>query len=294
MDDGGAGRGVGLSAAKPASVRAADEILRRTGGFQPRVGVILGSGLGGLADRFDGGEAIPFAEIPGFPVVGVEGHAGILRTGLLNGVPCAALRGRAHLYEGHAAHHAALPVRALAHLGIEALFVSNAAGAVNRTFEPGDLMLIVDHLNFMGRDPLRAPALDEELPVPDLTRPYDPELCAEVRAAAVDVRVPLREGIYAANLGPSFETPAEVRMAERLGADAVGMSTVPEVITARSLGVRCFGVSCMTNCAAGISPEPLSHVEVIETTERVAESFQGLVLTALTRVDARLGAAPSG
>lgn len=256
--------------------------------------MILGSGLGGLADRFEGGDAIPFGEVPGFPSVGVEGHAGVIRTGFLNGVPCVALRGRAHLYEGHPAHHAALPVRALARLGIEALFVSNAAGAVNRTFEAGDLMLIVDHLNFMGRDPLGGPGLDEELPAPDLTRPYDPDLCDDVRAAAVEARVVLREGVYAANLGPSFETPAEVRMAERLGADAVGMSTVPEVITARSLGVRCFGVSCMTNCAAGINPEPLSHVEVIETTERVAESFQGLVLAALARADARLSAAPSG
>lgn len=294
MDDGSARRGAGLSVATPASARAAEEIRRRTGGFQPRIGVILGSGLGGLADRFDGGEAIPFAEIPEFPAVGVEGHAGILRTGHLNGVPCVALRGRAHLYEGHPAHHATLPVRAMARLGIQALFVSNAAGAVNRTFEPGDLMLIVDHLNLMGRDPLRGPGLDEVLPVPDLRRPYDPELCDAVRAAALEVGIALREGVYAANLGPSFETPAEVRMAERFGADAVGMSTVPEVITARSLDVRCFGVSCMTNCAAGINPEPLSHIEVIETTERVAGDFQGLVLAALARADSRLSASPSG
>lgn len=277
----------------PASVRAADEIRRRTGGFEPRIGVILGSGLGGLADRFDGGEAIPYGEIPGFPSPGVEGHAGILRTGRLNGVPCAALRGRAHLYEGHPAHHAALPVRTLAHLGIRALFVSNAAGAVNRTFAPGDLMLIVDHLDFMRRDPLRGEGLDEELPAPDLSRPYDPELCDAVRAAALEAGVALREGVYAANLGPSFETPAEIRMAERLGADAVGMSTVPEVITARALDVRCFGVSCMTNYAAGISPEPLSHEEVIETTERVKAEFQSLVLAALARADVRLNGGPS-
>ncbi|MFW6085399.1 MAG: purine-nucleoside phosphorylase, partial [Gemmatimonadota bacterium] len=216
----------------PASVRAADEVRRLTEGFQPRIGVILGSGLGGLADRFDGGHAIPYDEIPGFPAVGVAGHAGVLHAGLLNGVPCAALRGRAHLYEGHSAHEAALPVRALAHWGIGALFVSNAAGAVNRTFAPGDLMLIVDHLDFMRRDPLRGEGLDEELPRPDLARPYDSELCDAVREAAVETGVPLREGVYAANLGPSFETPAEIRMAERLGADAGGMSTVPEVVTA--------------------------------------------------------------
>ena len=279
-------------AGTPASVRAAGAVRRLTDAFEPRIGVILGSGLGGLADRFEGGDAIPYEEIPGFPGVGVAGHAGVLRTGLLGGVPCVALRGRAHLYEGHPAHQATLPVRALAHLGIRALFVSNAAGAVNRTFAPGDLMLIVDHLNFMHRDPLRGGGMDEEIDRPELTRPYDPELCDAVREAAVETGVPLREGVYAANLGPSFETPAEIRMAERLGADAVGMSTVPEVITARALGVRCFGVSCMTNFAAGISPEPLTHEEVMETTERVKDRFQALVLAALARADARL--TPSG
>lgn len=280
------------SVAPPASVRAAEEMRRLTDGFEPRIGVILGSGLGGLADRFEGGHAIPYDEISGFPGVGVAGHAGVLRTGLLAGVPCVALRGRAHLYEGHPAHEATLPVRALAHWGIGALFVSNAAGAVNRTFSPGDLMLIVDHLNFMHRDPLRGGGLDEALERPELARPYDPELCDAVREAAVETGVPLRQGVYAANLGPSFETPAEIRMAERLGADAVGMSTVPEVITARAFGVRCFGVSCMTNFAAGISPEPLTHEEVMETTERVKDRFQALVLAALARADARLK--PSG
>ncbi len=182
----------------------------------------------------------------------------------------------------------------MARLGIKALFVSNAAGAVNRTFAPGDLMLIVDHLNLMGRDPLSGEGLDEELPRPDLERPYDAGLCDDVRAAAIEQRVELREGVYAANLGPSFETPAEVRMAARLGADAVGMSTVPEVITARAMGVRCFGVSCMTNYGAGISPMPLSHIEVIETTDRIAETFQSLVLGALARVAQRLSREPNG
>ena len=256
--------------------------------------MVLGSGLGGLADRFEDGHAIPYDQISGFPGAGVEGHAGVLHLGSLGGVSCAALQGRAHLYEGHPAHRATLPVRALARLGIEALFVSNAAGAVNRAFAPGDLMLIVDHLNFMGRDPLCGEGLDEEIPTPGLEAPYDPELCDAVRAAAAETGVVLREGVYAANLGPSFETPAEIRMAERLGADAVGMSTVPEVITARAFGVRCFGVSCMTNFAAGISPEPLSHLEVIETTERVKDEFQALVLAALARADACLSRPPSG
>jgi purine-nucleoside phosphorylase len=258
------------------------------------VGVILGSGLGGLADRFEGGHRIPFGDLPGFPSAGVEGHAGIVCTGLLNGVPCVALRGRAHLYEGHPAHHATLPVRAMAHLGIRALFVSNAAGAVNRSFVPGDLMLITDHLNLMACDPLSGEGLDEALPAPDLAEPYDRELCDEVRAAAADLAYDLKEGVYAANLGPSFETPAEVRMAGILGADAVGMSTVPEVITARAMGVRCFGISCMTNYGAGISPVPLSHIEVIETTDRIAEVFQGLVLASLARVADRLSREPNG
>lgn len=180
----------------------------------------------------------------------------------------------------------------MAHLGIRALFVSNAAGGVNRTFKPGDLMLIVDHLNLMGCDPLRGEGLDEELPVPDLVGAYDPELCDEVRAAAIEHRIALREGVYGGFLGPAFETPSEVRMAARLGADAVGMSTVPEVITARAMGVRCFGVSCITNSGAGISPVPLSHIEVIETTDRIAETFQSLVLAALARVADRLGPVP--
>jgi purine-nucleoside phosphorylase len=224
----------------------------------------------------------------------VAGHAGVVYAGRLGGVPCVALRGRAHLYEGHPAHHAALPVRAMARLGIEALFLSNAAGAVNPAFAPGDLMLILDHLDFMRRDPLAGEGLDETLARPDLAQPYDPALCEAVRAAALETGVALREGVYMANLGPSFETPAEVRMAGRLGADAVGMSTVPEVITARAMGVRCFGVSCMTNYAAGISPVPLTHEEVIETTDRVADEFQALVLAAVARAERVLSDEPNG
>ena len=285
MDDRFARRSPGLSTRKPASVRAAEAIRARIGDFQPRIGLVLGSGLGGLGDRFDGGWEIPYGDIPGFPGVGVPGHAGVLHVGYLGGVACAALRGRSHLYEGHPAHDAALPVRALAHLGIKALFVSNAAGSVNPTFVPGDLMQIRDHINLMGRDALSGDGLDEDLPPVDLRCPYDPALAAAVRAAALEVGVDLRSGVYAANLGPSFETPAEVRMAGRLGADAVGMSTVPEVTTARALGVKVFGVSCMTNFGAGISPLPLDHEEVIETTERIAEQFQALVIAALAGVE---------
>lgn len=289
MDDRFARRGAGLNAQLPASATAAVAVRERIGDFRPRIGLVLGSGLGGLGDRFEDGWEIPYSEIPGFPGVGVPGHAGVLRIGHLAGVRCAALRGRSHLYEGHPAHQAGLPTRALSRLGIEALFVSNAAGTVNPTFVPGDLMLIRDHLNLMGRDALAGDGLDEDLPAADLRNPYDPELASAVRDAALDVGVSLRSGVYAANLGPSFETPAEVRMAGRLGADAVGMSTVPEVVTARALGIRVFGISCMTNFGAGISPTPLDHEEVIETTDRISRQFQDLVMAALVRVNELLG-----
>ncbi len=263
--------------------RAAETLRVHLGGLDPVLGLVLGSGLGDLADRFTGTQVLPYADIPGWPQVGVIGHSGQLVWGRLGGTPAVALKGRAHLYEGHDPRFATLPIRVLAELGIVALFVSNAAGAINRAFSPGDLMLISDHLNFMGRSPLSAtsPALADR-PAASF---YDAELSSVVRQVAVEERVPLREGVYAALMGPSYETPAEIRMFERLGVDAVGMSTVPEVLVAHALGVRCFGVSCITNFAAGILPEPLNHIEVLETTTRVADRFQRLV----ERVGARLG-----
>lgn len=263
------------------ATRAATEIERRIGDLRPVLGLVLGSGLGGLAAAFEQRTEIPYAEIPGWPPVGVVGHAGVLVAGILGGVPALGLRGRAHLYEGHEAWVTAVSVRALARVGVGTLFVSNAAGAVNRDFAPGDLMLIADHLNLMGRNPLVGPQVEGDTRFPDMTEPYDPELRAVVRAVAAREGILLREGVYAALLGPSYETPAEIRMLGRMGADAVGMSTVPEVITARALGLRCFGVSCLTNYAAGIGPEPLSHREVLETTERVAATFQRLVLRSI-------------
>lgn len=264
---------------------AAAVVHRRTGGARPRVGLVLGSGLGGLADRFEESVAIPYALLPGFPRPGVEGHAGVLVSGRLGGVPAVALRGRAHLYEGHPAWRAAFPVRVLAALGIRSLFLSNAAGAVNPDFAPGELMAIRDHINLTGRNPLEGPVVRGDPRFPDLTEAWDPALREALREASRTTGVPLREGVYAAMLGPSFETPAEIRMLAALGADAVGMSTVPELITARALGVRCFGVSCLTNYAAGISGAPLDHEEVIETTERVAREFQALVVAAVIAAD---------
>ena len=274
--------------------RAADVIRIRAPGSSPRMGLVLGSGLGDLADRFESAVRIPYREIPGFPQPAVEGHSGILVLGTLAGVPAVAMRGRAHLYEGYPVRDATFPIRVLAALGIRALFLSNAAGAIHPEFTPGELMAIRDHLNLMGRNPLVGKVVPGDPRFPDLTAAWDPELRQLLHAASQATGVSLREGVYAAVLGPSFETPAEIRMLELLGADAVGMSTVPELITARALGVRCFGISCLTNYAAGIGSGPLDHEEVIETTRRVADSFQELVMAAVAAVDLRLTAAPNG
>lgn len=272
---------------------AAAAIRERTGNLRPRLGLVLGSGLGALAEELEDAIRVPYADLPHWPGTRVTGHAGILVAGVLGGLPCVALKGRAHLYEGYPADRATLPVRALAQLGVEALFVSNAAGAIARRLAPGDLMLIADHLNLMWRNPLVGPVADGDLRFPDMSDAYDERLRAVAREAARAEGIPLREGVYAGLLGPSYETPAEIRMLERLGADAVGMSTVPEVITARALGVRCFGVSCLTNYAAGISSEPLAHDEVIETTERVGDRFRRLVRAVVERLRVELTAAPS-
>ncbi|MDP2496779.1 MAG: purine-nucleoside phosphorylase [Candidatus Palauibacterales bacterium] len=279
-------------AADGATVRraagAVRERVERAGRpVRPRLGVVLGSGLGGLEERFRDPVKVPAGEIPGWPEPRVSGHAGRVVVGDLAGVPAVGLAGRAHLYEGHPPDVVALPARVLCRLGIDVLFLSNAAGAVNRDFRPGELMAVADHLNFMFRSPLAGPAADDESRWPDLSDAWDPVLRGVVRETAAEEGVPLREGVYAAVLGPSYETPAEVRMLERLGADAVGMSTVPEVLAARSLGVRCVGVSCLTNYAAGVAHGELSHDEVLETTERVAEDFQRLVLRTVERLEER-------
>lgn len=266
------GRG---GAADPAP--AAERLTGWLDGRVPPVAVVLGSGLGGLSDRFTGARRLDFGEIPGWPSSGVEGHAGALLAGELEGVRALGLSGRVHLYEGHDPSLVALPVRTLARAGVEVLVVSNAAGAVNPRFAPGELMLLADHLDLTWRSPLAGPTGEGEDRWPDLHACYDPALRGIVRGVARELGVALREGVYAAMLGPSYETPAEVEMLRRLGADAVGMSTVPEVLAARASGVRCVAVSCLTNYAAGVAPEPLSHAEVLDTTRRVADDFQELV-----------------
>ena len=290
------GSGTGSTSSDPTAraEQTAQVVLERVPGASPRIGLVLGSGLGGLADRFDAAEAIPYSELPGFPEPAVEGHAGVLVLGTLAGVPVVAMRGRAHLYEGHPVQEATFPIRVLAALGVRGLFLSNAAGAINPGYMPGELMMIRDHINLMGRNPLVGRVVPGDPRFPDLSAAWDSELRQALHEASVSTGVPLREGVYAAVLGPSFETPAEIRMLERLGADAVGMSTVPELITARARGIRCFGVSCLTNYAAGIGSKPLDHEEVIQTTERVADQFQDLVTVAVAAADRTITAASSG
>jgi purine-nucleoside phosphorylase len=263
--------------AAAAAERAAESLRARLGDATPEIAIILGSGLGGLAGEIEEAVRIPFKEIPGFPSATVVGHAGALIGGRLVGRPVIALAGRFHMYEGHDARLAALPVGVMHALGAHTLIVSNAAGGIRRTLRPGDLMLIADQINLMWRNPLVGPVEPGEQRFPDMSAPYDPGLLAVARDAALRLGVPVVEGVYAGLLGPQYETPAEVRMLERLGADAVGMSTVPEVIAARALGMRVAGVSCITNMGCGIATHPLSHAEVLETTSAVAEKFRGLV-----------------
>ena len=254
----------------------------------PAVGVVLGSGLAGLADRLERAVVIPYEEIPYFPVSRVAGHPGRLVIGELReggaAVPIAAMQGRVHGYEGWTAEDVAFGARVLCRLGVRALLVTNAAGGVNPSFAPGDLVRIVDHLNLSGQNPL-AGENDERLGprFPDMSDAYDARLGALLDEAAEAAGVPLRRGVYACLAGPSYETPAEVRMLRVLGADLVGMSTVPEVIAARHMGVPVAGISVVTNPAAGLSRTPLSHEEVARTAERVKDRLSALAGAFLAR-----------
>jgi purine-nucleoside phosphorylase len=261
-----------------AHIREAAKYIREKCKATPQIGLILGSGLGVLADEITDAAHIPYQEIPHFPVSTVEGHAGELIIGELEGKSVLVMAGRFHLYEGHAVEKVSFPIRVMKELGIETLVVTNAAGGINESYEPGDLMLIKDHINMMFRNPLIGPN-DPELGVrfPDMSNAYDGELRELAHGVAGEQGVQLKEGVYAAVLGPSYETPAEIRMLRVLGGDAVGMSTVPEVIVARHAGIRVLGISCITNMAAGILPQPLSHDEVMETANRVKEMFIRLV-----------------
>jgi purine-nucleoside phosphorylase len=259
-------------------------VAQQIEGREPRVGIVLGSGLGHLADEVQRPVRVPYADIPGFPQPGVAGHKGELVAGMLEGVPVLVQSGRFHLYEGHSAEVAALPVRVFARLGIRTLIVTNAAGGVRPTFRPGTLMLIADHVNLMFRNPLIGPVLEGEERFPDMSAPYDQTLRGLARESAREAGIGLEEGVYVGLLGPSFETPAEIRMLQRLGIDAVGMSTVPEVIVARARGLRCLGFSSITNLAAGISPTALSHQEVLEVGRVVGQSLATIVHGVIRRL----------
>ena len=270
-----------------AAARVAAESIRQQCGPDspvPVCGIVLGSGLGGLADRLSGAVRIPFSEVPGFPTATVAGHAGHVLMGRLGGRPVMAMAGRFHMYEGHEAALAAFPVRVMHALGVPVYVASNAAGGVRRTFSPGDLMVISDHINLMFRNPLAGAVEPTDERFPDMSDPYDPALRALLHEAARATGVPLQDGVYGGLLGPTYETPAEVRMLERLGVDAVGMSTVPEVIVARALGMRVAAVSCITNKAAGLSPDLLNHAEVMDVGRGVASRFEALITAFVERL----------
>jgi purine-nucleoside phosphorylase len=256
---------------------AADAIRDRLPRAEPVAAIVLGSGLGGLAQQIAEPTRIPYGEIPGFPIATVPGHAGELIAGTLAGRPVFALAGRFHLYEGHDVRLAAFPARVVHALGARTLIVSNAAGGVNPGFIAGDLMLIRDHINLMFRNPLVGALEEGDVRFPDMSNAYDRELGDLAAAQARSRGLNLREGVYAALLGPTYETAAEVKMLGVLGADAVGMSTVPEVIVARALGMRVLGVSCITNLACGLTAAPITHAEVLESTARAAAGFQSLI-----------------
>lgn len=244
----------------------------------PTIGLILGSGLGVLADEINDPIKIPYEEIPGFPVSTVEGHAGQLVAGKLEGKNVLVMQGRFHFYEGYSLETVTFPVRVMKALGINELIVTNAAGGINTDFEPGDLMLITDHINNMGDNPLIGANLTSfGARFPDMSESYNKALRAIAKVTAEKLEIKLQEGVYVGNTGPSYETPAEVRMLRVLGGDAVGMSTVPEVIVAKHAGMDVLGISCISNMAAGILDQPLTHDEVIETTEKVKSNFLNLV-----------------
>jgi len=256
---------------------AAGVVGRRLAGRRPDVLIVLGSGLGGLAARLERPVRMPFRDIPGFPAVGVAGHAGELVAGDLAGRPVLAQSGRFHSYEGHEPATGALPLRAAAALGARTAILTSAAGAIRRSLAGGTLMLIADHLNLSFRNPLLGAARPGEVRFPDMSDPYDGGLRAIARSVAVQRGITLREGVYVAVPGPNLETRAEYRYLRAIGADVVGMSTVPEVLAARHMGIRCLAISCVTNMAAGVSPEPISHEHVLEVGARAQTSLTALL-----------------
>ena len=263
---------------------AAQFILKQTS-LRPRIGLVLGSGLGGFADSLTGAARIPYAEIPSFPHSTAIGHAGRMVVGRSGDVTVVAMQGRVHLYEGYSAQEVVFPIRVFGRMGIRAVILTNAAGGINLNYQQGALVLIRDHINLQGQNPLVGPN-DDRLGVrfTDMTQAYAKDYRAMAREEAVKLGMALHEGVYAALLGPSYETPAEIEYLRRIGADLVGMSTVAEVIAARHMGIKALAISCVTNMAAGILDQPLSHAEVLETGERVRTIFESLLKAVLPRM----------
>ena len=252
--------------------------IREETRLEPRVGIVLGSGLGGLADELTDAVAIPYAEIPGWPVSTAVGHSGVLVVGSLEDVPVVVMQGRAHLYEGIGADRVVFGVRVLGALGIRSLVVTNAAGGIDPDYRPGQIVAISDHVNLQGTSALVGPNDDALGPrFPDMSEAYDPELRARAREVAAGLGFELAEGVYGAWLGPQFETPAEIRFMRAIGADLAGMSTVQEVIAARHLGIRCLGLSVVTNMAAGVLPDKVDHEVVLEVGRQAAPTLTALL-----------------
>ena len=264
-------------------------IIRSRTTETPRIAIILGSGLGAFADDFENAVSIPYEDITGFPRSTAEGHAGRLVVGKIDQVPLMAMQGRVHFYEGYSLEQVTFPIRVFKLLGIKTLILTNASGGVNVQFSQGALMIISDHLNLLGDNPLRGPNDTRFGPrFPDMTAVYSPELQEIVIEEAKALNVEVRRGIYAALAGPSYETPAEIHLMRTLGADAVGMSTVPEAIVARHMDLEVLGISCITNMAAGLSDEPINHDDVMATGDRVRETFTQLLRKVVGRINVRV------
>ncbi|WP_202710892.1 purine-nucleoside phosphorylase [Sporosalibacterium faouarense] len=259
-------------------IKETSRFVEKKTSVKPEIGIILGSGLGPLAEEIEDAVRIKYSDIPNFPVSTVKGHKGQLVIGKLNGKSVIAMQGRFHYYEGYPLSEVTFPVRVMKELGINKLVVTNAAGGVNEDFDPGDLMIISDHINFAFDNPLMGKNYDELGPrFPDMSSAYCPKLIEKAKEAGTKLNIQLKEGTYMFNSGPTYETPSEVKLARFIGADAVGMSTVPEVIVAKHGGINVLGISCITNMAAGILDQPLDHKEVIETSEKVKTRFITLV-----------------
>lgn len=273
-------------ATMPARLEHAAAWLQTKTNARPKTGLILGSGLGDFCDLLENATEVPFSDIPDFPVATVAGHTGAFLFGTYQGTPVAVLRGRIHCYEGYTPQEVVMPVRLMAMLGVKTVILTNAAGGVNKAYKPGALMLLEDHINFCGANPLTGPNLDQLGPrFPDMSDVYCRQLRERVQELALAEQIPLEQGIYLMYGGPSYETPAEIRAFRTLGADAVGMSTVPEAIAANHCGMHVLGISCITNMAAGILPQKLSHAEVVEAAALAKPRFIRLLTLAIAAAE---------